>query len=119
MAVQVRAAVRNIDRALFSVTLQEKNLEASRLRFASLQAAPDRADVRDFTTAASDLLDAQDTYLQARRDVQVAILQYLLDSGQMRIDPDGRLRTLEGMELREDEPLDFGAPGIEPEAFTE
>ena len=119
MAVEVRAAVRNIDRALFSVTLQEKNLAASRLRFASLQAAPDRADVRDFTTAASDLLNAQDTYLQARRDVQVAILQYLLDSGQMRINPDGRLRTLEGMEFRDQDPLDFGAPEIDPDAFAE
>ncbi len=119
VAVAVRAAVRNIDRALFSVTLQEKNLEASRLRLASLQAAPDRADVRDFTAAASDLLDAQDNYLRARRDVQVAILQYLLESGQMRIDPDGRLRMLEGMELREDEPFDFSVLEVDPEAFAE
>jgi len=119
VAVAVRAAVRNIDRALFSVTLQERNLEVSRLRFASLQAAPDRADVRDRTTAVTELLRAQDVYLRARRDVQLAILQYLLDSGQMRIDPDGRLQMLEGMELRKDEPLDLGVLEIDSEAFAE
>ncbi len=119
VAVEVRAAVRNIDRALFSMSLQEKNLEVSRLRLASIEAAPDRADARDRTTSATGLLDAQDAYLQARRDVQVAILRYLLDSGQLRVDHDGSLRPLLGMAIREDEPFDYGnleaAPAGQPQ----
>jgi outer membrane protein TolC len=108
VAVQVRAAVRNIDRALFSQALQQENLRVSHLRVAQIDAAPDRADARDRTEAATGLLGAQDAYLQARRDLQIAILLYLLDSGQLRLEADGTIRPLNGMELREDEPLDYG-----------
>jgi len=113
VAVEVRAAVRNIDRALFSQALQQENLRVSHLRVAQIDAAPDRADARDRTEAATRLLGAQDAYLQARRDVQIAILLYLLDSGQLRLEPDGTILPLNGMELREDDPLDdsFDDPG--------
>ncbi len=108
VAVNVRAAVRNIDRALFSQRLQEENVRIAQLRLDSIDAAPDRASARDRSEAAQDLLAAQDDYLLARRDVQLAILNYLLASGQLRVDPDGSVRPLLGMELREDEPLDYG-----------
>ena len=114
VAVDVRAAVRNIDRALFSKSLQEMNLAVSRRRLASIEAAPDRADARDRTTAATELLDAQDSYLQARRDVQVAILRYLLDSGQLRVKHDGSIRPLTGMAVRKDDPLDYGSLEADP-----
>ena len=108
VAVQVRSAVRNIDRALFSRELQEENLRVSRLRLASIDAAPDRADARDRTESATALLAAQDAYLDARRDLQIAILRYLLDSGQLRLEPDGTIRPLNGMELQAEDPLDYG-----------
>ncbi len=115
VAVEVRAAVRNIDRALFSQALQLENLRVSHLRVAQIDAAPDRADARDRTEAATRLLGAQDAYLQARRDLQIAILLYLLDSGQLRLEPDGTIRPLNGMALREDEPLDYGLDGPDPD----
>ena len=113
VAVEVRAAVRNIDRALFSQELQQENLRVSHLRVAQIDAAPDRADARDRTEAATGLLGAQDAYLQARRDLQIAILLYLLESGQLRLGADGTIRPLNGMELREQE-LDFGLDGTDP-----
>jgi len=115
VAVEVRAAVRNIDRALFSQALQQENLRVSHLRVAQIDAAPDRADARDRTEAATRLLGAQDAYLQARRDVQIAILLYLLDSGQLRLEPDGTILPLNGMELREEEPLDYGLDDPDPD----
>ena len=51
--------------------------------------------------------------------MQVAILRYLLDSGQLRVDHDGPLRPLLGMAIREDEPFDYGnleaAPAGQPQ----
>lgn len=98
IAVEVRAAVRNIDRALFSRNLQERNVEVAELRLASIEAAPDRATARDRSDAADDLLRARDDLLAARRDLQVNIMRYLLDSGQLRVAPDGTILPLRGME---------------------
>ena len=42
------------------------------------------------------------------RDVQVSILRYLLDSGQLRVNPDGSLRPLQDMPLRYGDPVDTG-----------
>ncbi len=114
VAVQVRRAVRNIDTALFSRQLQEENVRVSRLRLAQIDAAPDRADARDRTESATALLAAQDAYLDARRDLQVAILLYLLDSGQLRIEPNGTIRPLNGMELRAEDALDLGSDEPDP-----
>jgi outer membrane protein TolC len=109
VVADVRAAVRNIDRALFSQRLQEQNVRVAEMRLESINAAPDRATARDRSEAASDLLQAQDDLLAARRGVQVAVLRYLLDSGQMRVAPDGTILPLQGMVFRE-EPFDAGAP---------
>ncbi len=110
VAVEVRASVRNIDSAIFSRDLQEESLRIAGIRLASIDAAPDRANATDRNLAADGLLRAQDSYLLARRNLQIAILRYLLDSGQLRIEPDGTIRPLAGMELRQGEPLDYGQP---------
>ena len=115
VAINVRAAARNIDVALFSQTLQEENVRVSRRNLAQIDAAPARANARDRNEGASQLLSAQDTYLRARRDVQVAILLYLLESGQLRLDPDGTIRLLNGMELQPAEPLDYGSDQPDPD----
>ncbi len=82
-------------------------MRVSRLRLAQIDAAPDRANARDRTEGADELVSAQDTYLRARRDLQLAILAYLLDSGQFRLNPDGTIQLLNGMELRAADPLDY------------
>ncbi|MHC4612069.1 MAG: TolC family protein [Planctomycetota bacterium] len=75
VAVDVRAAVRNIDRAEFSRELQEQNVRTAERRLASIEAAPDRADAQARSDTADDLLAAQDDYLRARRDVQIRPLR--------------------------------------------
>ncbi|MHC4142196.1 MAG: TolC family protein [Planctomycetota bacterium] len=115
IAVDVRAATRNIDRAEFSRELQEQNVRTAERRLASINAAPDRADARDRSETADDLLAAQDDYLRARRDVQVSILRYLLDSGQLRVDDDGSIRPLRDMPLHYGDPRERG-PGLLPQS---
>ena len=100
-AVEVRRARREIDRAQFSLVLQERNVDIARNRIASIDAAPDRATARDRTDAVSGLRDAEDGRDRAKRNLQVAILNYLRSAGLLRIDPNGRLQPLPDMPVGE------------------
>ncbi|MAH66718.1 MAG: hypothetical protein CMJ27_10085 [Phycisphaerae bacterium] len=100
-AVAVRQAIRQIDRAQFSLVLQERNIEIARNRIASIDAAPARATARDRTTAVSGLRDAEDRRDTAKRNLQVAILNYLNAAGILRVTPGGRLQPLPGMPVGE------------------
>ncbi len=101
-AVQVRQAARGIERSQFSMVVQEKNVAASMNRQAAIDAAPDRATARDRTEALDALRRAQDSFDNARKDLQLAILRYLNTTGQMRVSPDGKLIPLPGMEFGEE-----------------
>lgn len=99
VAVEVRDAVRQIDRAIFSIEVQEENVRIARLREASIDAAPDRASARDRSDAIQARLEAEDGLAEARRDLQVAILGYLVSTGQLRVGPTGNIIPLDGMAL--------------------
>lgn len=101
-AVQVRQAARGIERSLFSRAVQEKNVQASMNRQAAIDAAPDRATARDRTEALDALRRAQDSLDNAKKDLQLAILRYLNNTGQMRVAPDGSLIPLPGMKVKEE-----------------
>lgn len=107
-AVAVRQAVRAMERAQFSVVVQQKNVEAALNRQAAIDAAPDRATARDRTEAVDQLRQAQDQLAGANRDLQLAILRYLNASGQLRISPEGRLLPIPGM-VAEASDADAGA----------
>lgn len=100
VAVNVRAAVRDIDRARYTLQIQEKSVAIGEQRKASIEAAPDRATARDQNDAANELLRAQDRRDSARRDLQVAILRYLRETGQLRVSREGRVLPLSGMQVR-------------------
>lgn len=99
VAVEVRDAVRQIDRAIFSIEVQQENVRIAKLREASINAAPDRASARDRSDAIQARLDAEDGLAQAKRDLQVAILGYLVSTGQLRVGPTGNIIPLDGMAL--------------------
>ncbi len=99
LVVETRSAVRDIDRAMFSLSIQERNVRIAERALEAIRADPDRATPRDRTEAVDALLRAQGDLDTARRDLQVAILRYLLSSGQLRVAPDGTILPLTGMEL--------------------
>lgn len=101
VALQVRSQVREIERAQFSVLLQERNVEIAENRRASIEAAPDRASTRDRTEAVNALRRAEDQRDRATRDLQISILQYLNASGRLRVKPDGTLLPLPGMKIED------------------
>ncbi|MSR44327.1 MAG: TolC family protein [Phycisphaerales bacterium] len=99
-AVEVRQATRRIDRALYTLSLQDRNIEIARNRQASIDAAPDRATPRDRTDAVDALNTAENDKARALREVQIAILEYLRQSGQLRISDDGEINPPDGMQVR-------------------
>ncbi len=99
-AVEVRQAIRRIDRALYTLSLQDKNIDIARNRQASIDAAPDRADPRDRTDAVDALNTAENEKARALREVQIAILEYLRQTGQLRVSDDGEIIAPDGMEVR-------------------
>jgi outer membrane protein TolC len=99
IAVEARASVRDIDRSLFSLQIQEQGILIAEERKASIEAAPERVDARDSSDAVDALNEARNARDEALRDLQVSILEYLLNTGQMRVRNDGYLDPLPGMEV--------------------
>lgn len=97
IVVSVRGAIRDIERALFSIQIQEENIRIARRRQESIDADPDRSTARDRSDAADALIRAEDDRDRAARDLQVAILNYLLSTGTLRVDRDGQVQPLDGM----------------------
>jgi len=108
--INVRSSVRTIERARFSLEIQERNIDIAEQRVASIEADPDRATARDFTEAVNQLSAARDARDAARRDLDVAILRYLLDTGQLRVDADGQLDPPSGMVLPNGDDADDAQP---------
>ena len=91
VAVEVRSALRNIEVYQFTLDLQERNVEIAQLGLNSINADPDRVSVLDQTRAISDLQSAKDARDSARRDLELSIVDYLLQAGQLRISTEGTL----------------------------
>jgi hypothetical protein len=98
VTVDIRASIRDVDVARFNLDLEEENIRVARLRQATIDAAPERADARDRTEAAQEFANALNGRDVAARDLQVAILQYFLQTGQLRVNADGSIRRLPGMD---------------------
>jgi len=98
--LEARAAVREIDRARFSIRLQEQAVEINERRLEELQIKAAEVNAQDRLDAENELLDARISKDEAIRDLRTAILDYLAVTGQLRVGPDGRFQPLEGMNLR-------------------
>lgn len=97
VGTQVRAAVRRIDSAAFSLEIQERNVKTAELREASIAADPGRATITQQTDAINQTAAALGARDRARRELDVAILGYLLTSGQLRVTDNGEFQPLPGM----------------------
>jgi outer membrane protein TolC len=89
--VSVRSSLRNIEVFQFTLDLQERNVKIARLGLDSINADPDRVSVLDQTRAISDLQGAQDARDNAKKDLELSILGYLLQAGRLRVSENGTL----------------------------
>lgn len=113
VALSIRSVVRDIQLAELSVELQAKSIEIIRRRIKGMEIRKEKGSI-----STRQVIDAQDelnTALQqledARRNLRVAILRYLLETGQFRVEASGRFMlpiglkpiTLETPETSQDE----------------
>jgi outer membrane protein TolC len=89
VAAGVRQSVRAIRSARSSLRIQEQGIALARrrLEYANTLLRQGDADAREVVEAQNDLLDAQDAYERAQSNLQVQVLQFLRDTGTLRVDP--------------------------------
>lgn len=111
--VDARQALRNVELAQFRLDLAEQQVQINLRRLEEQIAREDEVDAQSRVDTEVALSDARNARDQARSDLQVSVLNYLLQSGQLRIARDGWLAPPEGMPQVTEVPIantDAGAP---------
>jgi outer membrane protein TolC len=106
VALDIRDASREIERATLTLTLQTRNVELAERRVENVKILRRRGEVppRRLIEAEQDLLDARNRRDQALADLQTSVLNYLLQTGQMRVDAQGRWLAPGGLRAGEESP---------------
>lgn len=104
--LDARRAVRNIDLARFQLRLAEEQVRINERRVLGQQLNIDEIEPQTLVDTQNDLIAAENARDAAVTDLRVAILNYLLDTGQMRVGDDGTLVPLSGLVIRR---LEMGA----------
>lgn len=92
VALSIRDASREIERATLTLELQGRNVMLAERRLENIKILRRRGEVpaRRLIETVEDLLDARNSRDQALADLQTSVLNYLLETGQMRVDAQGR-----------------------------
>lgn len=94
IASQVRSSIRSIQQSSFNFGLQERNVELAQRRAQGVDLRIRRGDAgvgpRDVIEAEEDLLAARNSRDNALSILRQSVLDYLLDTGQIRVDTQGR-----------------------------
>lgn len=97
LVLDVRASVREIDRARFNLLLAEEQVRLTMRRQREQEIKVDEITTQEQLDALDELLEAENARDQARTDLRNAVLEYLLATGQMRVGNDGAFQPLPGM----------------------
>ena len=88
VAINIRASVRQIELAQFSLQLQDESIRITEERIEALTLRRTTTP-RQVIDAQDDLRQARDARAAALRDLRVAVLRYLIETGQFRVSSDG------------------------------
>ncbi len=97
IVVDVRARVRELDRARFNLQLAEESVSINRRRLEEQELKKDEVTAQQVVETENELLAAENARDQAVTDLRNAVLNYLRDTGQLRVARDGTLESLPGM----------------------
>lgn len=95
--IDARQALRNVGLAQFRLDLAEQQVQINVRRLDEQVARQDEIDAQSRVDTEIALNDARNARDQAQSDLQVAVLRYLLQSGQLRVGRDGWIAPPEGM----------------------
>lgn len=110
----VRDDLRNIPVAETQLRIQARGIELAqrRLDYANTLLQQGQINTRDLVEAQTDLLSAQDAFEQSRSQLQIRILEYLRDTGTLRVDPDaGSIGRAMDRAAATNEPTQHSPPG--------
>ena len=97
--ISVRAALRNIEQARFRLQLAEQQVVINTRRLEGQRLKSDEVDPQDVVDAENDKLDAENQRDAARTQLRNAVLNYLLESDQLRVDREGQLLMPSGVRV--------------------
>jgi outer membrane protein TolC len=98
LLLDVRRTARGIDLARRQLELAEYRVLINERRlYEQAELRPDEIDTRTRLETEADLLDARNARDQAATDLRVSILNFLRESGQLRVAPSGNLAVLPGL----------------------
>lgn len=95
--VRVRAALRNIELARFQLTLAEKQVEINERRKRGQELQKDTIDAQRIVDTENSLASSRNQRDRAQTNLRVAVLEYLLESDQLRVKRDGTIDPPVGM----------------------
>ncbi len=120
--LEVRQRLRNIDLARFRLELAQRQVEINERRLREQRIKADEVDTNRRLDTENDLLDSKNARDRAATDLRIAILNYLLSAGRLRVAADGQLEPLDGMSLEfVPAPVSFEqlfGPAIAPQQTT-
>jgi outer membrane protein TolC len=89
IAADVRQSLRAISAAEANVEIQRRGIDLARrrLEYSNELLKSSKGSSRDVIEAQTSLLDAQDRYEQARATLQTRVLEFMRDTGTLRVDP--------------------------------
>ena len=98
VVVDVRQSVRAVEIARYQLLLAQERVGINELRQEEQQLKLDEVDAQEIVDTNNAKLDAENARDQAVTNLRNAVLQYLLDTGQMRVARDGTFQPLPGMD---------------------
>jgi outer membrane protein TolC len=112
VARQVRSSIRQIRQARLNLELQQRNVAITERFRLSVQLRQRSLGPRDVIEAEEDVLNARNRRDQAAIDLQISVLEYLLNTGQMRVTamgqwlPPAQLLPIEEQEIVDEDVQD-------------
>ncbi|QYU66043.1 LptF/LptG family permease [Leptolyngbya sp. 15MV] len=118
IAVEVRQSVRRIDLARFQLNIAEQQVEINRRRVLETELKADEVETQFKVDAANALQDAENERDRTRTALRNAVLDYLRQSGQLRVGRDGQFERLPGMGEARPGSTRLSEPPVQPGAVT-
>lgn len=97
IVVGVRQAVRQVELSRFQYRLAEERVKINEQRVREVELKKDEVDTQTTIDAQNARLESQNARDRAKTDLRNAVLDYLVQSGQLRVARDGTFEPLPGM----------------------
>ncbi|MEM8757734.1 MAG: TolC family protein [Planctomycetota bacterium] len=94
VAVEARAAARDVELARFQLTLAEQQVEINRRRQRGQELDPENVTTQERVDTQNELLDSENARDAAVADLRIAILEYLLATGVLRVSTEGEMEPI-------------------------